>query len=135
MILLGLLLMLGAVALSSAVIWANQDVFEKPAGTFTLLGYSVDLSVTQVFLGGLVLGALALMGLVMIMSGTGRRARRRAVTRRQLREQETQLREQESQLATLQRERDKSEAQAAVATDARHRRAADAARDEDLASR
>ena len=37
MILLGLLLMVGALALSSAVIWANQDVFEKPAGTFRVL--------------------------------------------------------------------------------------------------
>ena len=134
MILLGLLLMLGAIALSSAVIWANQDVFEQPAGTFTLLGYSADLSVTQVFLAGLVLGALAFMGIVMTMSGAGRRARRRAVTRRQLRDQESQLRDQESQLAALQRERDKSDVRSASA-DPRHRRRGDeaAARDENLA--
>src|SRR5690349_6235315 len=87
-IVLGLLLILGAIALSSALIWANQDVFEKSAGTFTLLGYTADVTVTQVFLAGLIIGALGLMGIVMAMSGTGRRARRRAVTRRQLREQE-----------------------------------------------
>jgi len=131
-ILLGLLLMLGAIALSSAVIWANQDVFEQPAGTFTLMGYSTDLTVTQVFLAGLVLGGLAFMGIVMVMSGAGRRARRRAVTRRQLRDQESQLREQEGQLAALQRERDMSDARAT--TDARHRRGEEAARDQDLAS-
>jgi TRAP-type C4-dicarboxylate transport system permease large subunit len=131
-ILLGLLLMLGAIALSSAVIWANQDVFEQPAGTFTLLGYSADLSVTQVFLAGLVIGALAFMGIVMIMSGAGRRARRRAVTRRQLREQESQLRDQESQLAALQREKAGA---TPIVTDARHRRAEEASRDENLASR
>jgi hypothetical protein len=133
MILLGLLLTLGAVALSSAVIWANQDAFEKPAGTFALLGYTADLTVTQVFLAGLIIGALGLLGVFMIMSGAGRRARRRAVTRRQLREQESQLRDQESQLAALQKERDTADANAAV-TDARHRRAEQAARDENLAS-
>jgi len=133
-ILLGLLLTVGAIALASAVIWANQDVFEKSAGTFTLLGYSAELTVTQIFLAGLIIGALGFMGIVMIMSGAGRRARRRAVTRRQLREQESQLREQESQLAALQRERDQADAKAAI-SDARHRRADEAARDENLANR
>lgn len=135
MILLGLLLMLGAIALSSAVIWANQGVFEQSAGTFTLLGYTVDMTVTQVFLAGLIIGALGFMGVVMTMSGAGRRARRRAVTRRQLREQESQLREQESRLAALQRERDKADTDRAATNEARHRRAEEAARDENLASR
>jgi hypothetical protein len=141
-ILLGLLLILGAVALSSAVIWANPDVFAQSAGTFTLLGYTVELTVTQVFMAGLIIGALGFMGIVMAMSGAGRRARRRAVTRRQLREQEAQLREQESQLTALQRERENADAANAdttkvVAADSRHRRAeeAAAARDERLASR
>ena len=134
MILLGLLLMLGAIALSSAAVWTNQDVFEKPAGTFTLLGYSIDLTITQVYLAGLIIGALGFMGIMMIMSGIGRRAGRRAATRRQLREQEDQLREQESQLRDMQLDREKAQAQA----DARHRRADQAgqvARDENLANR
>jgi hypothetical protein len=128
-ILLGLLLMLGAIALSSAVVWTNQDVFEKPAGTFTLLGYSMDLTVSQVYLAGLIIGALGFMGITMIMSGIGRRATRRAATRRQLREQEDQLREQESQLRDMQLERER-------AADARHRHAEDAreARNENLAN-
>jgi hypothetical protein len=134
-ILLGLLLMVGAVGLASAVIWANQDVFEKSAGTFTLLGYTAELTITQVFLAGLVLGALGFMGIVLTMSGAGRRARRRAVTRRQLREQESQLREQESQLAALQKERDKEDAVKVATTDSRHRRAEEAPRDENLANR
>ncbi|HZM77225.1 MAG TPA: hypothetical protein VFC19_15945 [Candidatus Limnocylindrales bacterium] len=127
---MGLLLILGAIALSSAVIWANQDVFQQSAGTFALLGYSADLTVTQIFLAGLVIGALGFMGIAMVMSGTGRRARRRAMTRRQLRDQESQLRDQESQLAEMQRERDNAD----VRADARHRRAEEAARDENLAS-
>lgn len=130
MILLGLLLMVGAIALTSAVIWANQDAFAQSAGTFTLLGYTADVTVAQVYLAGLIIGALGFMGIVMTMSGAGRRARRRSVTRRQLREQENQLREQESQLAALQRERDNAD----VATESRHRRAEDA-RDENLANR
>jgi hypothetical protein len=139
-ILLGLLLILGTIALTSAVIWANQDVFGQSAGTFTLMGYTADLTITQVFLAGLIIGALGFMGIVMTMSGAGRRARRRAVTRRQLREQESQLREQESQLAALQRERERADAaddaNNTTTTDARHRRAEEqAARDENLASR
>lgn len=130
MILLGLLLMLAAIAVSSAVIWANQDAFGQSAGTFTLMGYSADLTITQIFLGGLIIGALVFMSIAMIMSGAGRRARRRAITRRQLREQESQLREQEGQLAALQRERDKADAAKAATLDARHRRAEEAARDE-----
>lgn len=131
MILLGLLLMLGAIALSSAVIWVNQDAFEKPAGTFALLGYSVDLTVTQVYLAGLLIGALAFMGIVMMMSGAGRRARRRAITRRQLREQEDQLRQQESQLRDMQRERDRAEAGAAATP----RHSEKTAHDDNLAKR
>lgn len=136
MILLGLLLILGAVALSSAAIWANPDAFSSSAGRFELLGYATDLTVGQVYIAGLIVGALGFFGIMMMMSGAGRRAGRRAATRRQLREQEDQLREQENQLRDMQREREQTQT-APATTDSRHRRAdeAEAARNEDLANR
>lgn len=117
MILLGLLLLLGAVALSSAAIWANQDSFSSSAGQFELLGYSAELTIGQVYMAGLVIGALGFFGILMMMSGAGRRAGRRAATRRQLREQEDQLREQESQLRDMQRERERTQTVPADARD------------------
>jgi hypothetical protein len=119
-IILGLLLALGAIGLSVAALWANQDTFEKPAGTFDLLGYTADFTIGQIFMIGIAIGALGLFGLVMLLNGAGRRASRRAATRRQLREQEQQLHD-------LQRKQDQAEA--AAERETKHRRTAEERRE------
>jgi hypothetical protein len=93
MIILGLLLLLAATGLSFAAIQANRSVFEDSAGVVGLFGYSADATVGQVFLVGAGAGALALLGLAMIIGGFGRGARRRMATRRELRRQDAETRE------------------------------------------
>jgi hypothetical protein len=95
MIILGLLLLLAATGLSLAAIQANRSVFDDSAGVIGLFGYSVEASVGQVFLVGAAAGALALLGLAMIIGGFGRGARRRIATRRELRRQEAEVRDTE----------------------------------------
>jgi hypothetical protein len=129
-VLLGLLLALGAVGLSFAAIRANQGMFEKSAGTLELFGYTMELTVAQVYLAGLVIGALGFFGFMMILTGAGRRASRRAATRRQLREQEAQLRELQYRQQQADAEARAAEVEAARQSaaresvrEARHRRA------------
>ena len=93
MIIMGLLLLLAATGLSLAAIQANRSVFEDSAGVVGLFGYSAEATVGEVFLVGAVAGALALLGLAMIMGGFGRGTRRRLAARRELRRQDAQTRE------------------------------------------
>lgn len=108
---LGLLLTLVAVGLSFAFVASNESVFEQSIGTISLMGYSADLTVGQVFMGGLILGALGFFGITLMLTGAGRRASRRVATRRRLREQEAQLREQEAQLREREAERARTDAE------------------------
>ncbi|MEV4414573.1 hypothetical protein [Catellatospora sp. NPDC049609] len=121
MILLGLLLVLGLSGLALAAFMNNDGLFTAPAGTVELFGYQAELTVGQVFLAGAVGGALVLIGLSMMFSGAGRRARRRLATRRELQQQRAEMRDlqrkhdsMESQLAS----RRAAEANAAGARDA-----------------
>jgi hypothetical protein len=77
MIILGLLLLLGTLGLSFALIQTNDVVYTTPVGTIELLGRHAELTAGQVFLGGATAGALVLLSLVMIFGGAGRRGRRR----------------------------------------------------------
>jgi hypothetical protein len=93
MIILGFLLLLAATGLSFAAIQANRSLFEESAGAVAMFGYSVDVTIGEVFLVGASAGALALLGLVMIFGGVGRGARRRVAARRDLRRQDEELRD------------------------------------------
>jgi hypothetical protein len=84
MIILGLLLVLGVGGLALAAIVSNNGVFAAPAGTIELFGYHVDATVGQVFLTGAAAGAVVILGILMLLRGVGRSARRRSATRREL---------------------------------------------------
>jgi hypothetical protein len=109
MIILGLLLLLAAAGLSFAAIQANRSVFEDSAGVIGMFGYSVEATVGEVFLVGAAAGALALLGLSMIIGGFGRGARRRMATRRELRRQDAETREAQRQEEAEAAERAKQE--------------------------
>ena len=141
-IIVGLLLLLAAAGLSLAAIQANRSVFEDSAGVVGLFGYSVEATVGEVFLVGAGVGALALLGLAMIIGGFGRGARRRMATRRELRRQEAETRETQRQEETEAAERAKQEkvtareerrAAAAQERAAQHRAAEE--REDELANR
>jgi hypothetical protein len=91
MIILGLLLILGTAGLSLAVISANDGAFTSPAGVIELFGNQMNMTVGQIFLAGAAVGALALLGLVMVFSGLGSNSRSRSAGRRQLRDHRQEM--------------------------------------------
>jgi hypothetical protein len=91
MIILGLLLILGAAGLSLAVIWANDGAFTAPAGVIELFGNQMNVTAGQSFLAGTAAGSLTLLGLVMVVSGLGRGARRQSAGRRQVRDHRQEM--------------------------------------------
>ncbi len=114
-----------------------------------LFGYSADATVGQVFLVGAGAGALALLGLAMIIGGMGRRARRGVAARREARRQEQELRDSqrrdETEVAESAKDEKISARQERIAARQERRAAAEeeeraaqhraAERDDELASR
>ncbi len=97
MIILGLLLILAMVGLSFALMWANDGVFTAPATTVELFGNQIDTTVGQAFLAGAVVGALTLLGMVMIFAGLANSARRNSTARHQLRDHRQEMQEMKRQ--------------------------------------
>ena len=82
MVVLGLLLLLAAGGLTAAVVTANTDAvtvtaFEQSASGLTLGG---------LFLAGVVTGAIAILGLTMMLAGLSRRRARRVGLKREMRD-------------------------------------------------
>ena len=140
MIVLGLLLLLAATGLSFAAIQANRGVFDDSAGVVGLLGYSTQVTIGEVFLAGAAAGALALLGLVMMIGGLGRSARRRAAARRELRRhneqaREAQRRDQAQAAEQAKQERAAARAQRRAAAEEQASQPQAEEREEELASR
>ncbi len=82
MIALGLLLLVAAGTVGAAVVLTNTD-----ATSVSALGVTVDsLSLGGVFLVGIALGALALLGALMMLAGARTRRARHVSTRRQVKQ-------------------------------------------------
>lgn len=80
MIVLGLLLLIAAVAVGAAVAVANTA-----ATSLEGFGYSLSgLTLGGIFLVGMALGALALLGLLMLLGGARRRRAKRVAQRREV---------------------------------------------------
>jgi uncharacterized integral membrane protein len=73
MVLLGLLLMLGCVALAVDAVVQNTDTIHAVAFNQTI----TDLSLGSLFIAGAVVGLLFALGLAMVAGGLGRSVRRR----------------------------------------------------------
>lgn len=117
MILLGLLLVLGVAGVAIAAFLANDGLYSAPIGAVDLFGYHAQPTAGQVFLAGTAAGAIILLGIFMIFSGAGRRARRRLSTRRELRDLQRKHDSVASELAAQQKaaEQKAAEEDAAVA--------------------
>jgi hypothetical protein len=135
MILLGLLLVLGLAGLILVTFMDNDGLFAAPAGAVELFGYQAEPTVGQVFLVGAAAGALALVGLAMLFSGTGRRARRGIATRRELRAQRAEMLELQRRHDSVTSELAAQRAAEAEAADNRIARDADDATHERLSVR
>ena len=82
MVVLGLLLLLAAGGLTAAIVVANTDAvtvtaFEQSASGLTIGG---------LFLAGVVTGAIAILGLTMMLAGLSRRRARRVGLKREMRD-------------------------------------------------
>ena len=82
MVVLGLLLLLAAGALTAAVVMANTDAVAVSAFGESASG----LTLGGLFLAGAVTGAVAILGLTMMLAGLSRRRTRRAGLKREMRD-------------------------------------------------
>ena len=82
MVVLGLLLLLGAGALTAAVVMANTDTVAVSAFGESATG----LTVGGLFLAGVIAGAIAILGLTMMLAGLSRRRARRVGLKREMRD-------------------------------------------------
>jgi membrane protein implicated in regulation of membrane protease activity len=80
MVALGLLLLLASGALTAAVVLANTDVVVVAAFGQTATG----LTLGGLFLAGVITGAIAILGITMILAGAGRRRARRVELKREV---------------------------------------------------
>src|SRR3954470_16703348 len=82
MVVLGLLLLVAAGALTVGVVLQNTDAVSVAAFGQT----ASDLTIGGLFLAGVVTGAIAILGLTMILAGASRRRARRVVLKREMRD-------------------------------------------------
>jgi membrane protein implicated in regulation of membrane protease activity len=80
MVALGLLLLLASGALTAAVVMANTDVVLVAAFGQTATG----LTLGGLFLAGVITGAIAILGLTLMLAGASRRRARRAGLKREV---------------------------------------------------
>ncbi|HZU55764.1 MAG TPA: hypothetical protein VFA06_07845 [Actinocrinis sp.] len=80
MLVVGLLLLAAAVAVGAAGVAANTGTEHQLSNGFTLFGYHLHGSAGRLYLAGLVIGAVAMLGFMMVAEGL----RRDAALRREL---------------------------------------------------
>ncbi len=84
MILLGLLLLVIAIVIVLVGVLSNMGSSHLLARSLEIFGYHVSGSTGRLLLIGFILGALAMLGLNLLLAGLGRGIKRRVSTRRQL---------------------------------------------------
>jgi len=84
MILLGLLLLVIAIVIVLVGVLSNMGSSHLLARSFEIFGHHVSGSTGRLLLIGFILGALAMLGLNLLLAGLGRGIKRRVSTRRQL---------------------------------------------------
>jgi hypothetical protein len=109
MVVLGLFLLVVAGVVTGAMILQNTD-----ASSASIFGQSVSGTVGQLFLAGVIAGAVAILGVMMIVAGLARRRARRVGLKRQVRDAHTEKETLAEENARLQRELEESRTTAAV---------------------
>lgn len=85
-LILGLIILIAAIIVGLAGIFGNAGAGHGlgAGGDFSIFGYHVTGSTGNLFLWGVIVGAIALFGLTLVMLGARRSARRSAQTKREL---------------------------------------------------
>lgn len=81
MLLLGLLLLIGAGVVGSDGVLANHSADHRLPDGFDLFGHTMYGTTAQLFLAGVVVGAVAVLGLALIFAGLATRIKRRTVAK------------------------------------------------------
>lgn len=81
---LGLVILIAALVVGLAGVLTNMGSTHHLVQPFTVLGYHVTGSTGRLFLYGIVVGMVALLGLLLLLSGVRRSARAARAARREL---------------------------------------------------
>ncbi|WP_329096369.1 hypothetical protein [Streptomyces sp. NBC_01439] len=84
-LILGLIILIAATAVGLAGVFGNTGAEHDlgVGGDFAIFGYHVTGSTGSLFLSGIIVGAVAFLGLTLVMMGARRSARRSAQARRE----------------------------------------------------
>lgn len=85
MLILGLLILIGAGVVGTAGVLGNRGGGHPLPGGLDVLGHTVHGSAGQLFLWGIVLGAAAVVGLMLVLVGLRHELKRRGAARRDAR--------------------------------------------------
>jgi hypothetical protein len=85
MIIIGLILLIAAVVVGVAAVSSNIGAAHTLPNGFTVFAHYFSGSTGMLFLGGVVIGAIGMLGLSMTLSGYWRSTMQRAADRRELR--------------------------------------------------
>ncbi|WP_327721817.1 hypothetical protein OG381_45250 [Streptomyces sp. NBC_00490] len=113
MIILGLVILVAAVVIGVAGVLSNSGNAHEFTGGFSVFGADVTGSTGTLFLYGIVVGAAALFGLSLLLTGTRRTARRGRRARRELKQHRRETAAAEQERDVLINERDPARAQPA----------------------
>jgi len=76
LVILGLILLVAATIVGLAGVLGNTGSGHELAGGFSVFGYDVTGSTGELFLYGIAVGTIAMLGLSMLLAGASRTARR-----------------------------------------------------------
>jgi hypothetical protein len=85
-VIVGLILLLVALIVGVAGVLGNAGSTHTPADGFSMFGYHVTASTGTVFLYGIVVGAIAVLGLTLLLASAQRTAHRGRIARRELKQ-------------------------------------------------
>lgn len=112
-VIVGLIILIAAVVVGVAGVLANTGTAHALTHGFVVFGYHVTGSTGTLFLYGLVVGAVAMLGLSVLLSGARRTSRRGQAARRGLRQSRRETVIAREDRADLVDQRDTARAEAA----------------------
>ncbi|MFC8449452.1 hypothetical protein [Kitasatospora sp. NPDC057223] len=113
-LIIGLVILLAAVVIGVAGVLTNTGA-SHPAGDFSVFGYHVTGSTGTLFLYGIAIGAIAVVGLGLLLAGARRASRLRQDARGGLKESRREAAAAREERDALAERRDEAQAQAADA--------------------
>ncbi|MEV4240223.1 hypothetical protein AB0J47_34160 [Nocardia sp. NPDC049737] len=94
-IIIGLVVLIGAVIIGVAGVAANTGEVRTSPGDFGVFDYHFSVSAGELFLYGIAIGAIGMLGLSLLLAGLWRSSRRSSAARRDLRQSRRELAAQE----------------------------------------